>query len=141
MRSGAERRNRSPARRRYFVWKRGIMRAITSAVMIPKMTSGRKYNVHNNGEIPRTFWKLPSVEDSERDEQKCHVQSNNLKVKPCEKQQKHYNPELRIFPYLQWHHGSISTFVLDPDKQGEQDERQDEKEDDIPRRPPIRSLR
>jgi len=92
------------------------MRAITSAVMMPKITSGRKYNVHNNGDTPRTFWKLPSVGHNERDIQKCHIQSQNLKVEPCEKQQKHYDPKLRIFPYLKWHHGSISLFVLDPNK-------------------------
>ena len=58
MSSGAARRRRIPERSIYFVGKSGIMRAITRAVIIPKMTSGRKYNVHSKGDTPRTFWNL-----------------------------------------------------------------------------------
>ena len=100
MRRGAEIRDRSPARRRYFVWNMGMMRASTKAVIMPQMTSGRKYKVHNNGETPRTFWNLLLAGPGEGELQKCHVQSNDLKVEPPEKQQKHDEPELTVFPYL-----------------------------------------
>jgi hypothetical protein len=55
IRRGADRRNRRPDRKRNFVPQYGIIRAITRAVIIPKMTSGRKYNVHKRGFTPRTF--------------------------------------------------------------------------------------
>ena len=28
--------------------------------MVPKIASGRKYNVHRRGDTPRTFWNLLS---------------------------------------------------------------------------------